>query len=49
MSMQRDIQRGRQSEFSGLVTRVVSLGKEYGVSVPLYEKIAAWGAAKGIK
>ncbi|WP_297964867.1 ketopantoate reductase family protein [uncultured Anaerovibrio sp.] len=49
MSMQRDIQRGRQSEFSGLVTRVVKLGKEYGVSVPLYEKIAAWGAAKGIK
>ena len=49
MSMQRDIQRGRQSEFSGLVTRVVSLGKEYGVSVPLYEKINDWGAAKSIK
>ena len=49
MSMQRDIQRGRQSEFSGLVTRVVSLGKEYGVSVPLYEKINDWGTANGIK
>lgn len=49
MSMQRDIQRGRQSEFSGLVTRVVSLGKKYGVSVPLYEKINDWGISKGIK
>ena len=49
MSMQRDIQRGRQSEFSGLVTRVVNLGKEYGVSVPLYEKINDWGTANGIK
>ena len=49
MSMQRDIQRGRQSEFSGLVTRVVNLGKEYGVSVPLYEKINDWGTANGVK
>ena len=46
MSMQRDIQRGRQSEFDGLVTRVVSLGKEYGVAVPLYEKISQWGKAQ---
>ena len=43
MSMQRDIQKGRQSEFAGLVDRVVSLGQEYGVAVPLYEKISQWG------
>ena len=43
MSMQRDIQKGRQSEFAGLVDRVVSLGHEYGVAVPLYEKISQWG------
>ncbi|WP_085023045.1 ketopantoate reductase family protein [Anaerovibrio sp. JC8] len=49
MSMQRDIIQGRQSEFSGLVIRVVNLGKEYGVLVPLYEKINDWGAAKAIK
>ena len=43
MSMQRDIQQGRQSEFDGLVTRVVKLGQEYGVAVPLYEVINEWG------
>jgi 2-dehydropantoate 2-reductase len=43
MSMQRDIQKGKQSEFAGLVDRVVSLGHEYGVAVPLYEKISQWG------
>ena len=43
MSMQRDIQRGRNSEFAGLVERVVALGQEYGVAVPLYEQIADWG------
>jgi 2-dehydropantoate 2-reductase len=43
MSMQRDIQKGKQSEFAGLVDRVVSLGQEYGVAVPLYEKISQWG------
>ncbi|MBQ5501105.1 MAG: 2-dehydropantoate 2-reductase [Selenomonas sp.] len=46
MSMQRDIQKGRQSEFAGLVDRVVSLGHEYGVAVPLYEKISQWGKAQ---
>ena len=49
MSMQRDIQRGKQSEFSGLVTRVVDLGKEYHVPVPLYEKVNQWGMAEKIK
>ena len=43
MSMQRDIQQGRKSEFDGLVTRVVKLGQEYGVAVPLYEVINEWG------
>ena len=43
MSMQRDIQRGRNSEFAGLVERVVALGQEYGVAVPLYQQIADWG------
>ena len=46
MSMQRDIQKGKQSEFAGLVDRVVSLGHEYGVAVPLYEKISQWGKAQ---
>lgn len=46
MSMQRDIQRGRQSEFAGLVSRVVGLGKKYGVAVPRYEAIDRWGAGK---
>ncbi|BAL83877.1 putative 2-dehydropantoate 2-reductase [Selenomonas ruminantium subsp. lactilytica TAM6421] len=42
-SMQRDILRGRQSEFAGLVTRVVELGETYHVPVPLYQKINDWG------
>ena len=44
MSMQRDIQRGGNSEFAGLVNRVVELGKEYHVAVPLYQQVADWGA-----
>ncbi|MBQ1514682.1 MAG: 2-dehydropantoate 2-reductase, partial [Lachnospiraceae bacterium] len=39
-SMQRDIDAGKQSEIDGLVYEVVRLGREYGVSLPEYEKIA---------
>lgn len=48
VSMQRDILRGRQSEFAGLVTRVVELGAEYQVSVPLYTQISNWGREKNL-
>lgn len=30
-------------EFAGLVERVMALGQEYGVAVPLYQQIADWG------
>ncbi len=43
-SMQRDIASGRDSEIDGLIYSVVELGTEYGVSLPMYEKIA--GALK---
>ena len=43
MSMQRDIQWGGNSEFAGLVNRVVELGQEYHVAVPLYQQVADWG------
>ena len=39
-SMQRDIDAGKPSEIDGLVYEVVRLGREYGVSLPEYEKIA---------
>ena len=48
-SMQRDVAAGGASEFAGLVDRVVSLGAQYHVPVPLYAKISAWGHAHGIK
>ena len=48
-SMQRDVERGGPSEFDGLVHRVVSLGREYDVPTPLYDKISAWGREKGIR
>lgn len=48
-SMQRDVERGGPSEFDGLVHRVVRLGRDYKVPVPLYEKISAWGRARGIR
>ena len=38
--MQRDIDAGKPSEIDGLVYEVVRLGREYGVSLPEYEKIA---------
>ena len=48
-SMQRDVLAGGPSEFDGLVNRIVALGKEYGVPVPLYEKVSAWGRDRGIR
>ena len=39
-SMQRDVYAGKSSEIDGLVYEVVRMGKEYGVSVPVYEKVA---------
>lgn len=48
-SMQRDVERGGPSEFDGLVHRVSRLGKEYNISMPLYDKISAWGREKGIE
>lgn len=39
-SMQRDLRQGRESEIDGLVFEVVRMGKQLGVPVPTYEKIA---------
>lgn len=47
-SMQRDVAAGGSSEFSGLVSRIVTLGKAYHVPTPLYAKIDAWGKARGL-
>ena len=38
-SMQRDIKDGRPSEIDGLVFEVPRLAKEYGITLPLFEKI----------
>lgn len=48
-SMQRDVERHRDSEIDGLVHRVVRLAKEYGAQVPIYEKISMWAKQKEIK
>ena len=48
-SMQRDVQRGGESEIDGLVPRVVRLAREKNVELPVYEKISAWAAEKGIR
>ena len=48
-SMQRDIRAGKASEIDGLLYEVVRMGKEYGVSVPTYEKIAKALQEKGLK
>lgn len=40
-SLQRDILRGGASELEGLILDVPRLGARYGVTLPLYEKIAA--------
>lgn len=47
-SMQRDVMSGGSSEFNGLVTRMVELGKEYNVPVPLYTKINDWGIKRNL-
>ncbi len=38
-SMQRDVEAGKSSEIDGLVYSVVRMGKEYGVELPVYQKI----------
>lgn len=38
-SLQKDIARGSDSEFDGLINEVVREAHEYGVSVPMYEKV----------
>ena len=40
-SLQRDILRGGASEVEGLILQVPRLGSRYGVTLPMYEKIAA--------
>ena len=40
-SLQRDVAAGKASEIDGLIYEVVRMGKKYGVSTPLYEKISA--------
>ena len=39
-SMQRDVYAGKNSEIDGLVYEVVRMGREHGVPVPVYEKVA---------
>lgn len=39
-SMQRDVKKGKASEMDGLIFEVVRLGRQYGVRLPVYEKIA---------
>lgn len=41
-SMQKDINKGGQSEIEGLIYEVVRMGRRYGTAVPVYEKIADW-------
>ena len=40
-SLQRDVAAGKASEIDGLIYDVVRMGKQYGVSTPLYEKISS--------
>lgn len=39
-SMQRDVKKGKVSEMDGLIFEVVRMGRKYGVTLPVYEKIA---------
>ena len=48
-SMQRDVAKGGESEFAGLVHHVVELGEKYHIPLPLYRKISDWGKARGIR
>lgn len=47
-SLQRDIARGDESEIDGLIYEVPRLARQYGISVPLYEKIASDLKARGL-
>lgn len=47
-SMQRDIRAGKNSEIDGLVYEVVRMGRQLGVSLPMYEKVAAKLRADGL-
>ena len=47
-SMQRDVIEGKRSEMDGLVYEVVRMGREYKVSMPQYEKVAACFREQGI-
>ena len=47
-SMQRDIYAGKQSEIDGLIYEVVRMGEQYGVPVPVYEKIAEKAREEGL-
>ena len=47
-SMQRDVQKGGASEIDGLVHSVVRLAKQYGITLPTYEKISNWAIANHI-
>ena len=47
-SLQRDIARGGASEIDGLIYEVPRLAARYGVSVPVYEKIAAALRERGL-
>ena len=46
-SMQRDVKKGKSSEMDGLIFEVVRMGQQYGVSLPVYEKIARELSAQG--
>ena len=39
-SMQRDLWQGKDSEIDGIVYAVPEMGKKYGISLPVYEKVA---------
>lgn len=40
-SMQKDLEKGHESEINGLLFDMIKLAKEIGISVPVYEKVAA--------
>lgn len=46
-SMQRDVKKGKSSEMDGLIFEVVRMGQQYGVPLPVYEKIARALSAQG--
>lgn len=48
-SMQRDVYAGKKSEIDGLVYEIVRLGREYGVPLPEYEKVAAKCREEGVE